>query len=159
MTEATSTFDLAGIIQRIVPNVFDTMLSLAVKPTPSCLVGCGERVSGTIGIAGDTVSGAVYLHLTEPLARRAAVAMLGLDFAGAADTSAINDVTSELANMIGGGLKSALCDAERPCAMSTPAIVRGMAFVIELPPGLRAETFAFDCHGECLSVEVHLKLD
>ena len=74
------------------------------------------------------------------------------------DNGAVNDVASELTNMIGGGIKSALNDAERPCAMSTPSIVRGLGFTIELAPGARSETFVFDCHGERLAVEVHLKL-
>ena len=43
--------------------------------------------------------------------------------------------------------------------MSTPSIVRGRAFVIELPPGAGFETFSFDCHGEPLAVDVYLKLD
>jgi CheY-specific phosphatase CheX len=159
MTPTPSTFDLHGAVLRIVPQVFETMLSLTVAPGAAVAPTKGERVSGTVGIAGETLSGAIYLHFSEPLARRAAAAILGLDSPDAADTSSVNDVVSELANMIGGGFKSALCDANLPCAMSTPSIVRGPAFVIELPPGLRSENFAFDCHGERLAVEVHLKLD
>jgi chemotaxis protein CheX len=159
MIQTSSTFDMPETIRHIVPNVFDTMLSLVAKSTVIGAVPHGERVSGTIGIASDTLSGSVYLHFAEPLARRAAAAMLGLDSPDAADVSAVNDVVSELANMIGGGFKSALCDAGYPCAMSTPAIVRGHGFAIELPPGLSSETFVFDCHGESLAVEVHLKLN
>ena len=43
--------------------------------------------------------------------------------------------------------------------MTTPFIVRSPAFIIELPPGLCSETFIFDCNGEQLAVEVHLKLE
>lgn len=159
MIQTRPTFDLRGAIERIVPNVFETMLSLPAKPTASRPVTRGDRVSGTIGIASDVLSGSVYLHFSEPLARQSAAAMLGLDSPDAADTSAVNDVVSELANMIGGGLKSALNDSGRPCAMSTPAIVRGESFAIELPPGLDSETFTFECHGLLLAVEVHIKLD
>ena len=159
MNPTSTPFDLHGTVLRIVPHVFDTMLSLAIMPGKISEPARGERVSGTIGIAGETLSGSVYLHFSEALARRAAAAMLGLDSPDAADTGSVNDVVSELANMIGGGFKSALCDANLPCAMSTPSIVRGPAFAIELPPGLRSENFAFDCHGERLAVEVHLKLN
>lgn len=159
MNETTTPFDLHGAVLRIVPHVFDTMLSLPILPGTAGDPSTGERVSGTIGIAGETLSGSVYLHFSEPLARRAAAAMLGLDSPEAADTSSVNDVVSELANMIGGGFKSALCDANLPCAMSTPSIVRGPAFAIELPPGLRSEKFSFNCLGERLAVEVHLKLN
>lgn len=167
MTPSTPAFDLRAAVLRTVPHVFETMLSFNVTPAPVATPPepapaaplSGERVSGTIGIAGETVSGAVYLHLSDTLAQRAAAALLGLGSPADADTSAANDVASELANMIGGALKSSLCDAGRPCAMSTPSIVRGQAFAIELPPGLCSETFAFDCGSECLSVDVHLKLD
>lgn len=159
MIESTPTFDTQGTIRRLVPNVFETMLSLVARPVDPALAPRGERVSGTIGIASDELSGSVYLHFSEPLARRAAAALLGQESADAVNNADVNDVVSELTNMIGGGFKSALCDSGRPCAMSTPAIVRGPAFVIELPPGLFSETFVFDCQGEYLAVEVHLKLD
>lgn len=159
MNPTSTPFDLHDAVLRIVPHVFDTMLSLPIMRSTAGNTAWGERVSGTIGIAGESLSGSVYLHFSEPLARRAAAAMLGLDSPEAADTGSVNDVVSELANMIGGGFKSALCDANLPCAMSTPSIVRGPAFAIELPPGLRSENFTFDCHGERLAVEVHLKLN
>ena len=167
MNQTTPTFDLRGTVLRVVPNVFQTMLSLpatlaTTTSAPSADVGAAvhdERVSGTIGIAGETLSGFIYLHFSEALARRVTVAMLGLDSPDAADNSSVNDVVSEMANMIGGGFKSALCDANLPCAMSTPSIIRGQAFDIELPPGLSSETFIFDCSGEFLAVEIHLKLD
>lgn len=157
--QTASTFDLRGTVLRVVPNVFETMLSLPAKPAAPDATPHIQRVSGTIGIAGETLSGFIYLHFSEALARRVTVAMLGLDSLDAADNGSVNDVVSELANMIGGGFKSALCDANLPCAMSTPSIIRGQAFAIELPPGLSSETFIFDCHGEFLAVEIHLKLD
>ena len=156
MTSAPSTFDLRGALLGIVPHVFQTMLSLAVKPGEPLR---GERISGTIGIVGENLSGAVYVHFSESLAKRAASVMLSLDSADEPDHECVNDVASELANMIGGGLKSALCNAGWPCAMSTPSIIRGPAFTIELPQGLRADTFSFDCDGEPLAVEVHLNLE
>ena len=70
MNPTASTFDLHGTVLRIVPHVFDTMLSLAILPGAAGPPARGERVSGTIGIAGETLSGSVYLHFSEPLARR-----------------------------------------------------------------------------------------
>jgi len=152
-------FDLKGTVPNIVQNVFETMLNLPVTPGGEGVPLQEERVSGTIGIVGDGFSGAVYLHFPEPLARRAAAMMLGFGSPEEVDTTAVNDVISELANMIGGGIKSALCDGGMDCAMSTPAIVRGPAFAVELPAGTRVEQFSFQSAAECLAVEVHLKLD
>ncbi len=159
MTQTPATFNLPAAMNQLVPHVFSTMLTLEAAPASAGAPPHGERVCGTVGLGGDTVSGSIYLHLSEGLAGRATAAMLGLDDASAASASDVNDVVGELTNMIGGALKSALCDAERPCAMSPPSIVRGQEFAIEMPPGLRSETFLFDCQGDLFAVEVYLKLN
>jgi chemotaxis protein CheX len=159
MNATASTFCVGEIVRRVVPAVFDTMLSLPVAARAVSPAQAGERVTGAVGMGGENISGEVYLHFSTPLARRAAAAMLGLPSAGAADDIAVNDTTSELANMVAGAIKSALCDAGRPCGMSTPSIMRGPAFAIEVPPGATCELFCFDCQGETLGVEVQLKLD
>ena len=43
-------------------------------------------------------------------------------------------MVGEATNMLTGGLKSWLCDSGAECAVSTPAIIRGSAFVIEPVP-------------------------
>jgi CheY-specific phosphatase CheX len=159
MSELSSKFDLGGAVVRVVPNVFSTMLSFPIAPAPAGTRLSGERVSGTVGIVGDDFSGAFFLHLPETLARRAAVAMLGLSPAEATDTGTVNDTTSELTNMVAGGIKGALHDAGWACGMSTPSIVRGMAFAIEMPRGAKSEIFCFSCQGENLAVEVQLKFN
>ena len=55
----------------------------------------------------------------------------------------VNDVIGELCNMIGGTLKSNLCDAGFSCQLSLPAVLRGADLQIETP-GLKA-----GCHVEC----------
>lgn len=158
MSTATE-FNTQSAIEGVVPNVFGTMLGLS--PTP--ITGGGplmepNRVGGTIGIAGDNVTGAIYVHLPEALARVAVNAMFGNPAEQPVEEGDINDVIGELTNMIGGGFKSALCDAGRACAMSTPSVIRG-AYVIEAPPDLRAEIIHFRCQGQPLAVEIHIKFD
>ncbi len=156
MNPSAVEFCLRDIVRDAVPRVFETMLSLPVAPLPAAPSARAERVSGTIGIGGERVSGAIFVHFPEALAGHVTAAMIG--GASAADSSAQNDVVCELTNMIGGAIKSALCDATWPCAMSTPSVIRGMAFSVELPPGAVAEKFFFDCKGECLALEIQLKL-
>ncbi len=158
MITTSQPFDLEEVVQRVVPNVLETMLAMKVEVEGAGNALGGECVSGAIGIEGEGLSGVVYVHLTEALANRGTVAMLGLAEGEVPDNGMVNDVTRELANMIGGGLKSALCDAGRACAMSTPSIVRGPAFAVELPPDMQARTFVFASRGERLAIEIHLKL-
>lgn len=151
-------FNTQSTIQSIVPNVFNTMAALPVTLSKANAVSDNDRISGTIGIAGDTVVGAVYVHLPEALARQIVNAMMGNPPGQAVADGDMNDVVGELTNMIGGGFKSALCDANRPCAMSTPSIIRG-AYAIEVPHDLQAETAHFKCQEFFFSIEVHTRFD
>ncbi len=154
-----ATFNALPTLETLVPNVFSTMANLIVELRPEGNTKLAvDRVSGTIGIAGEVVVGAVYVHLPEALARLIANALLGNPPGEPVSDGDLNDVVGELTNMIGGGFKSALCDVDRPCAMSTPSIIRG-AYAIEVPKDLRVEVSHFNCQGHEFAVEVHLKLD
>ena len=155
----TLEFNAQKTVESLVPKVIATMASLTVSPHPGRTPQSkGDQVSGTLGIVGDTVMGAVYIHLPAPLACLIANAMFGNPADQAVSDSDMNDVVGELTNMIGGGFKSALCDADRPCAMSTPSIIRG-AYAVEVPQELHAEVFPFTCQGHAFAVEVHTKFD
>jgi chemotaxis protein CheX len=136
-------------------DVFETMLSLKATPSAGAMPLNVDRVTGSVGFGGENVTGAVYLHLSSAFAVQAAAAMLGLA-AEELGEAEVNDVIGELTNMLCGGLKSALCDAGSPCAVSTPGIIRG-AFEIEVSPEVQRERFLFDCGGERLAVELHIK--
>lgn len=74
-TTNLTSFNTSEHIAAIVTNVFETMLALPIGivnpgPLPA------SRVSGTLGIAGEQVTGTVYVHLPETLAREAARALL-----------------------------------------------------------------------------------
>ena len=140
----TLEFNTRSTVENLVPKVFSTMAGFTASPLAADPAAEMNRVSGTIGFAGDTVTGAVYVHLPEPLAQLITNALLGNPAEQPVSDSDLHDVVGELTNMIGGGFKSALCDAERPCAMSTPAIIRG-AYAIEVSQELRAEVFPFHC--------------
>lgn len=154
-TIAPTNFNTGEHIAAIVPNVFETMLTLPISianpgPLPA------SRISGALGIAGEQVTGTVYVHLPETLAREAARALLQATPGQAASDTDIHDMVGELANMIGGALKSRLCDADVFCAMSTPSVIRG-AFEVEATPGVEVEKAYFACLGQRFAVEVHLQ--
>ena len=122
-----------------VENVFATMLSIELEPLDSPIDPSeqgGERVVGSIGFGG-RATGIVYLYLSETFARSITSTMLGLpeEEVGGAE---INDVIGELCNMIGGSLKSNLCDQGLSCQLSLPSVLRGKEFQIETP-GLKSD--------------------
>lgn len=154
----TTNLDINKHVGTIVPQVFETMLSAVAMPIPVPLLPHSERISGAVGIEGDQIRGQVYIHFSELLAARAARAMLGMSESELLDDVSTNDVVGEIANMVVGGLKSALCDAGLSCAMSTPSIMRGPSVTVEMPAETQSELFAFVCQGEILTIEVHLEL-
>lgn len=157
MNDTKPKFQVVDHIPAIVPKVFQMMISTEVTVTAARPVG-GERISGAIGIAGETVTGTVYLHLPLKLAEAVTRAMLQMPATDPIGDSDVNDVLGELSNMVGCGLKSQLNDADYFCAVSTPSVIRG-SFVVEAMQGATTDLFYFDCLGQRLAVEVHLNLD
>jgi len=154
----TAEFNAQDTLNKLVPYVFTTMAGFTASPHPGGPRAEGDRVSGTIGFAGDSVMGTVYVHLPKPLARLITNAIHGNPAEQAVSDGDLNDVVGELTNMIGGRFKSALCDAKWPCAMSTPAVIHGK-FAIEMVQDLRAEVSHFNCRDHNFAVEVYIKFN
>jgi len=57
----------------------------------------------------------------------------------------VHDVVGELSNMIGGDLKSRLCDAGLTCELSIPTITSGKEFQVQPKGWTRHERFVFHC--------------
>ena len=147
-------------MSRHLTDVFDTMLSMKAVLVPNApLPHYDDRVTGAVGIGGEKVNGAVYLHLSAPFAKRVAAAMLGMTLEELDDDNTVNDVIGEVSNMLTGGLKSWMCDSGSDCAMSTPAIIRGTGFSIEASPEVARESLVFECGDERIVVEIHIKLN
>jgi len=160
MSSSVQSFDVRQFLSHHLADVFSTMLSLKAAPEPDAAIPHFEsRVTGSVGFGGETVTGAVYLHLSSGLALKAASAMLGLDPAEITGEGEVNDVVGEMTNMLAGGLKSTLCDLGAACAVSTPAIIRGTSFEIEALPGVRRECMVFSCDADRVVVELHIKFN
>jgi chemotaxis protein CheX len=160
MSQTVQITEVSEFMKRHLADVFDTMLAMKPVLLPEAkLPSSGGRVTGAVGFGGERVTGAVYLHLTEPLARQVTAAMLGLTLAEITGEDEVNDVVGEVTNMLTGGLKSWLCDAGIECAVSTPAIIRGTAYDIESMPDVKREWLVFECGQERFVVEVHVKLN
>jgi CheY-specific phosphatase CheX len=150
--------DIRHFLNGHLADVFETMLSMKAHPVPDApLPEFSERTIGSVGLGGDSVTGAVYLHLSSKLANQIAATMLGLPPEEALADNDVNDVVGECTNMLAGGLKSVLCDKGYECAVSTPAIIRGTSFNIESLPDVRPEIIIYECDGNRFAVEVHIK--
>jgi len=158
MNQQPQSLDIRQLLNEHVAEVFKTMLSMEAVPlSDGPLPHIEDRVTGSVGFGGDTVTGALYLHMSAGLAVKAATAMLGLS-AEELGEQEVNDVVGEMTNMLTGHLKSCLCDSGAPCAVSTPAIIRGH-YEIEHMHEVRQELILFDCDANPVAVEVHIKFN
>jgi CheY-specific phosphatase CheX len=152
--------DVRAFMARHLANVFDTMASLKATLLPqSNAPEFSERVTSSMGIAGEKVTGTVYLHLSLPLANQMTSAMLRLDPNDIPPDALVNDAVGDITNMLAGGLKSWLNDADIQCSVSIPVIIRSTSLNIEPPPDVRRECLVFDCGDDRFSVEIHIKFN
>jgi len=158
MSQPIVTSAVREFLVRHLVEVFSTMLSLPALPVEEAMPAhVQERISGSVGFVGETVTGAVYLHVPAPFATRITCAMLGLPAEETPGEADVNDVIGEVTNMLAGGLKSWLCDAGATCALTTPAIIRGSSFQILASEGVSKIQFHFASDADRGLVEVHVK--
>jgi len=160
MTQTVQLPNVCDFMTRHLVDVFETMLSMPVTlQKDSAMPHFDGRVTGSVGFAGEKVTGAIYLHMSAPFAAAVAAGMLGLKPEEITDDNEVNDVVGEATNMVTGGLKSWLCDSGADCAMSTPAIIRGTSFAIEPMPDVQRECLVFAFEKNFVVVEIHIKLN
>ena len=111
---------------------------------------------GSVSFAGEVV-GSLTIYVTQGFARVITAAMLDMEVAEVESDEEVHDVIGELCNMIGGDLKSRLCDNGFPCVLSIPAITCGNDFKIESKGWMRKERFGFKHQEHSALVEVYLK--
>lgn len=158
MSTQTQTLDVQPFMNKHLVDVFETMLSLRAEPRPEMTdSNFTTRVTGSVGFGGESVTGAVYLHLSGAFAIHCTSLMLGLSAEELNSENDVNDVVGEMTNMLAGGLKSTLCDLGNSCAVSTPAIIRGTSYEIEALPDVQRHLLPFISDGNYVLVEVHIK--
>jgi len=114
-------------VVEIVRSVWDSVLAMALFPSDTVLP-IEEGITSCVQISG-TWNGVVCARFSLPLARRSAGAMLDL---GPSDLSQddLRDALGELANMIGGNLKSLL---PAPSTLTIPWVTTGDGYLVDFP--------------------------
>jgi chemotaxis protein CheX len=111
--------ELSAIAQ-IVESVFDAMIGLRLEETSTAWFPAADRLTAAVHLSGEW-NGALMLECTRRQACCLAGRFLSMAPAAAVD-DVVRDVLGELANMIGGNLKSILV---RGIHLSMPAVVDG----------------------------------
>jgi len=153
-----NTVDLRGFVSGAMNEVFDTMLSMNIELADEGMQVSvsGERIVGSVGFAGKAV-GSVSIHVNEAFARSITAAMLGMEEDEIDGDEEVHDVIGELSNMVGGDLKSRLCDKGLDCELSIPSITRGSDFRTETKGWERHESLVFSYQDQVALVNVYVK--
>jgi len=154
-----NSLDLKTFLSNATNDVFNTMLSMQIEAVESGTGAVKDKyqIVGSVGFAGDVV-GCMNFHIGLAFARLIAATMLGEDPEGVKEDE-VFDVVGELSNMIGGDVKSRLCDAGLLCSLSIPTTTVGSDFTIESQGWVRREILAFRSDENVAFVEVYVKLN
>jgi len=136
--------DLRGFVSGAMNEVFDTMISMDIELADGGVQANvqGERIVGSVGFAGKAV-GSVSIQVNDAFARSITAAMLGMELDEIEGDEDVHDVIGELSNMVGGDLKSRLCDGGLDCELSIPSIITGSDFKTEIKGWERHESLVF----------------
>ncbi len=155
-----NTLDIKTYVGNALKDVFATMFSMDVVLVDGELqtVEEGDRIMGSVSFAGD-VMGNVNIHVNDNFARLMTANMLDMEVDEIESEEEVHDVIGELCNMIGGDLKSRLCDAGMPCKLSIPSIASGNSFEVESKNWARKERLGLQHQEQTALVEVYIKPD
>lgn len=141
------------VIEQIAQSVFATMLEIELVRVDSAALPESDLLMAAVHIAGQW-TGSVVLALSEPVARRAASAMLQMPLDEVADAD-MKDVATELANMIGGNLKTLL---PGPSFLSLPTIVSGRDFGMQVRNAETLDDVVLACEAGPIGIRLFSKV-
>jgi chemotaxis protein CheX len=127
-------------LMQIVLSVFETMMGLEAEESDDVWAPTEQWWTAAVNLSGEW-NGAVLVECDQEQACRFAVRFLSIDPAEAGE-EIVRDVLGELANMIGGNLKSALMSGIR---LSLPSIVSGSDYSVRVCGATIRRRMAFQC--------------
>jgi len=128
------------ILTQIVQSVFTTMMDIEVHPGDASWNQIGDRMTSIVYLTGDW-NGAIMLECNPPMACHFAGRILCMDPPECVDDD-VSDVLGELANMIGGNMKSGMSAGIR---LSMPSVMNGRDYDLRICGSEVQERLAFQC--------------
>ncbi|AJE02197.1 chemotaxis protein CheX [Geobacter pickeringii] len=127
--------ELAGHIVDAVKKIYSTMIFIDdiadEYPLDKPVSRFTCSISGMIGLGG-AFSGMVGVHIPEEFARESTASMLGMEVDELEGDGDINDAIGEITNMLAGEIKMIFSDKGMPVCLSTPSIIAGKDYSVEV---------------------------
>jgi len=123
--------DICEHLAASVAEIFSTMIMMEVEvadtasPRPSVFT---NSISGVIGLAG-TQKGVLSLHFPMAVALAVTSSFLGMEVTEPGPD--VEDAIGELANMLGGSVKTMLTDKGRDIQLSMPTTISGERYDVQ----------------------------
>ncbi|MGB3212372.1 MAG: chemotaxis protein CheX [Desulforhopalus sp.] len=138
-------------------EIFSTMVMMEISVNDDHItktIALTDSISGVIGLAG-TYKGVLAIHIPNKVAMAITSSFLGMDV----DTinEDVEDAVGELANMLGGNVKSILSDNGRDIDLSLPSTITGQQY--DFQPTKEAERIiiSFNCDAGEFAIDLQLE--
>lgn len=138
-------------------EIFSTMVMMevsAVEGTPDGLSSFQDSISGVIGLTG-THKGVLAIHLPHVVAMAITGSFLGMDVDSINED--VEDAVGELANMMGGNVKSILSEKGRDIELSMPTTIQGKRYEFEPTREVERLVIPFTSENGDFSIELQLE--
>lgn len=138
-------------------EIFSSMLMMEIVELPSDdgeALSLVDSISGVIGLAG-THKGVLAIHLPQKVAIAVTSSFLGMDVEEM--NSDVEDAVGELANMLGGNVKSILSEKGRDINLSLPTTISGRQYDYQSTKDADRYLIRFQCEPGEFSVELLLE--
>ena len=138
----------ADQITGIAQDVWSSFLSMELAPVEDTPL-TGRTVTGCVHVSGEW-QGSVFLQCSHSHAVAAAEAMFAAD-PGSLSADEVSDALGELANMVGGNIKSLL---PAPSKLSVPSVAEGESYTVRVPGAVLVESVALTCAAGPVHISV-----
>ncbi|MGA9669903.1 MAG: chemotaxis protein CheX [Terracidiphilus sp.] len=130
------------VVTHIVQSIFTTMLDIEVSTVAAPSLPTGDRLTSSVYLEGEW-NGAVSLECNHRQACQFAGKLLAMDPPEEVDDD-VRDVLGELANMIGGNIKSLMSTDVR---LSLPSVIGGSHYEVRICGSKVRDKVGFSFHG------------
>ena len=138
-------------------EIFATMVMMDVSVADSQPADNGrhkESISGVIGLAG-TYKGVMAIHLPYPVAFAITGNFLGMEVDQINED--VEDAIGEVANMLGGNIKSILSQKGRDIDLSLPTTISGADYEFQTNKEAERQLISFSSESGTFIVELQLE--
>lgn len=149
--------DLEVKIIESAKEIFSTMIMMEIEVAEKASndgAALEDSISGIIGLAG-LRKGVLAIHLPSVVARAITSNFLGMEVTEINED--VEDAVGELANMLGGNVKTILSERGKDIELSMPSTITGKSYDFQTTKDAERHVISFVSEAGNFSVELQLE--